>query len=64
MSIVLAFNLVLGFNLVTCIFVSNIPFIYCHQFDGADCSFIQEGQACYEANNLVELASYAYNDHY
>jgi hypothetical protein len=31
---------------------------------GADCAPIQEGQPCYEANNLVELASYAYNDYY
>ncbi|KAJ4764670.1 hypothetical protein LUZ62_029940 [Rhynchospora pubera] len=31
---------------------------------GADCTPIQEGGACYEANNLVELASYAYNDYY
>ncbi|KAJ3673392.1 hypothetical protein LUZ60_006766 [Juncus effusus] len=31
---------------------------------GADCGPIQPGQPCYVANNVVELASYAFNDYY
>ncbi|THU51386.1 hypothetical protein C4D60_Mb06t30480 [Musa balbisiana] len=30
----------------------------------ANCTAIQQGQACYEADNLVALTSYAYNDYY
>ncbi|XP_074583149.1 glucan endo-1,3-beta-glucosidase 4-like [Curcuma longa] len=31
---------------------------------GANCTPIQPGQACYVANNLTAIASYAYNDYY